>query len=147
MKKKEKNIIIVLLLLIFIIAGFFYFFERGLNRQDLFNKQVLPIENSVVDIQQKNKVSIVVLEKKYSISFQEGDTVYQVMKNLSEQKENNFSFGFKEYPVLGIFVDEINGFKGEEGKYWIYYVNDKEASIGVSNYIIENGDIISWKLK
>lgn len=173
MKKQEKNIIIILLILASIIIGVFYIVnifklknksinqlpkselredsdEKKVidsNRQDLFNKQVLPVNNSVVDIQQNNKASVIVLDKEYNLLIQRGDTVYQVMKKLVEQKENNFSFGFKEYPALGIFVDEINGLKNGGGKYWFYYVNGKEATVGISKYVLESGDIISWELK
>ena len=31
----------------------------------------------------------------------------------------------------------------EEG--WIYYVNGKEAAVGISNYKINPGDTVSWK--
>ena len=46
---------------------------------------------------------------------------------------------------MGSFVTGINNNKGSPGKYWIYYVNDKKASVGVSNYILKEGDIINWK--
>ena len=29
----------------------------------------------------------------------------------------------------------------------MYYINDKEASLGVSSYTVKEGDIIEWKLK
>jgi len=29
----------------------------------------------------------------------------------------------------------------------LYYINGKEASVGVSTYKPKNGDIIEWKLK
>lgn len=60
------------------------------------------------------------------------------------QKESDFSFKGKEYSSLGYFVEEINRNKGTPGKYWIYYVNGKEASVGISKYILKNGDIIKW---
>jgi hypothetical protein len=67
------------------------------------------------------------------------------MNNLQNNKENNFSFETKEYPSLGIFVEGINGINETPGKYWIYYVNGKEASIGISKYILKSGDVIFWK--
>jgi hypothetical protein len=29
----------------------------------------------------------------------------------------------------------------------MYYINGKEAEIGISSYIPKNGDMIEWKLK
>ena len=67
------------------------------------------------------------------------------MSQIKEENKNDFDFEYNEYPYLGIFINGINGAVGSPGAYWIYYVNDKEASVGVSNYIINEGDIINWK--
>ncbi|MFA6999639.1 MAG: DUF4430 domain-containing protein [Candidatus Paceibacterota bacterium] len=91
------------------------------------------------------KVSLIVLDKKYETEIKEGGTVYDAMRSIESVKENNFSFKIKEYVGLGIFVEGINGVMGELGKYWIYYVNDKEASVSVSKYVLKSGDIINWK--
>ena len=67
------------------------------------------------------------------------------MQNLENDTASGFTFKYKEYPSMGIFVEEINGVRGSQGKYWIYYVNDKEAEVGISKNIVKDGDIISWK--
>ena len=85
----------------------------------------------------KIKVSLGVLDKKYEVEIKENPSVFEVMKDLQNREENNFDFKYKEYPSLGIFIYEINGVKGTPGLYWIYYVNGKEASVGVSNYILK----------
>lgn len=90
-------------------------------------------------------ISLKVLDKKYELEINEGSNVFEAMKKLQDEKENEFSFNYKEYPSLGVFVYEINGMKGEAGAYWIYYVNEKEASVGVSSYILKEGDSILWK--
>ncbi|MFA6251329.1 MAG: DUF4430 domain-containing protein [Candidatus Paceibacterota bacterium] len=169
MKRKEKNIIIILVALIFILGALY--FTSGLKlknelvsqlpKQEL--KENTLVEESIIkpqvtkssdaenktqtQIETQNKISLIVLGTTYQSSFQEGDTVYKVMDNLSNQKENNFSFSFRKYPALGIFINEINGLKEGNGKYWLYYVNGKEASVGVSKYELESGDIINWELK
>ena len=63
-----------------------------------------------------------------------------------EQLQNEGKINFKEktYSGMGEFIEEINGIKNGE-KNWIYYVNNKKAEIGVSNYKINIGDIVSWK--
>ena len=42
-------------------------------------------------------------------------------------------------------IEEINKVKNGGEKNWIYYVNGKKAEIGVSNYKIKEGDVVSWK--
>jgi len=93
------------------------------------------------------QASLVILDKKYNTNIKKDSSVFNVMKKIkSESKPDNpFDFKYTEYSGLGSFINEINGTKGSSGKYWIYYVNNKEASVGVSNYIIKSGDIISWK--
>ena len=89
--------------------------------------------------------SLTVLGHSYQGEIEEDETVYQFMKNLQNVKENNFSFSGEDHPGLGFFIKEIDGVKGKAGSYWIYYVNGEEASVGVSNYILKDGDIVSWK--
>jgi hypothetical protein len=163
MSKNQKYIIIISLFFsTIILVGFFVDFNQNKNyvenksiEQQNF-KEIVSIKNETTK-QEKEKidnpiqnekelnVSLIVLDKTYNISINEGNTVYDVMKNLQNSKENNFSFEGKEYPSLGVFVEKINGVKGESGKYWIYYVNDKQAQVGVSNYVLKEGDIISWR--
>ncbi|MGH7234405.1 MAG: DUF4430 domain-containing protein, partial [Candidatus Saccharimonadales bacterium] len=32
-------------------------------------------------------------------------------------------------------------------KYWTFYVNGKEASVGASSYVTKNSDRLTWKLQ
>jgi len=72
-------------------------------------------------------------------------TVYDAM--LSLEKNRSFSFAGKEYGNLGFFVESIGDLTNRELKdrYWIYYINGKKAQVGISNYIIQPNDIITWK--
>lgn len=90
-------------------------------------------------------VSFQILDKRYELEISENINVFEAMKKLQDDKKGEFSFHYKEYPGMGAFVNEINGIKGKSGAYWIYYVNGKEASVGVSSYILKEGDSILWK--
>jgi len=70
-------------------------------------------------------------------------SVYQLMEQLKEEGKINFKD--KTYTGMGKFIEEINGVKNSGEKNWIYYVNGKKANIGVSNYKIKPGDVVSWK--
>ena len=73
-----------------------------------------------------------------------GETnVYDFMDNL--RNEGKINFTDKTYTGMGKFIDSINGVRGDGTQNWIYYVNGKKAEIGVSNYKINKGDIVSWK--
>jgi hypothetical protein len=48
---------------------------------------------------------------------------------------------------FGYFVTSIDGVVGNGPKYWTFYVNGKEASVGASSYVTKNSDRINWKLQ
>lgn len=143
---KNKKIIIIVSLIISLIIIFLIIHPSVLRTSPLSRGGWNTNQIEVKPLSEKNiKVSLIVQDKKYEIEIKEGATVYDAMKSIESVKENNFSFKTKEYGSLGIFIDGINGIMGESGKYWIYYVNDKEASVSVSKYVLKSGDIINWK--
>lgn len=46
---------------------------------------------------------------------------------------------------FGSFVDSISGVKGEQGHWWIYYVNGTAATVAADKYLVKPGDTIEWK--
>lgn len=165
-KIKEKKIFIGITLLIVLSIGFLYLNNKKevsvapINQnynQDKIEPQpesqiaAKPLSekniNARVSDYQTIKISLVVLDKKYETEIKEGSTVFEAMKKIEEEStsDNLFIFKYTEHSGLGSFITEINGIKGTPGKYWIYYVNNEKASVGVSKYIIKEGDIINWK--
>lgn len=131
MKKQISKKVIVIVLISALLGGF----------QISFAKTV--VKNSKT-AKRESFVTIQVPGNAYKTSFKDGESLYEVMENLSEKKSSRFSFHSKNYSSLGNFVDEINGLKGNPGHYWIYYINNKKAPVGVSKYIVKSGDIIKW---
>ena len=80
---------------------------------------------------------------RYEGEIAEETSVYDFMAKL--RGEGKISFTEKNYLGMGKFIDTIDGMKGDGEKTWIYYVNGKKASVGVSNYQIKPGDVVSWK--
>lgn len=162
MKTKERKILIGGSILICVVLAFLFFnkkkeisiivpFEQNYTEEKI--EPVIPIKNQksseIQAIRNENniKVTLSVLDKKYDIEVKKGSTVFEMMEVLEKQsrEDNLFSFKYTNNMSMGSFVTEINGVKGTPGKYWIYYVNNKLASIGVSKYVLKEGDIISWK--
>ena len=165
-QNKKKIFIVALVAAILTIVYYFsfYFFKESHNvklpearieSREL--SQTLPkfktnIKNQIESIVVKEgpvnenikntEVFLNVFDKTYSAKTEEGINVYDAMKSIDD---SSFSFKATNYSSLGYFVEEINGVKGTPGKYWIYYVNGQKASVGISNYILKSGDIISWK--
>ena len=47
----------------------------------------------------------------------------------------------------GVYVECINGIKGDAGNYWTFYVDGKMASIGAGEYVAKGGEKIEWKFE
>lgn len=47
------------------------------------------------------------------------------------------------------FITSIDGVEQDdsEGLYWLYYINEEMPSVGAGDYIVEDGDLIEWKLE
>jgi transcriptional regulator len=162
MKIKKQYIIIGLTLSLILIISFFFFKEKkvslvvpyeqnytevevGSNIETYIKENVSQIKPKALSI--KNiKISLAVSDKKYNTEIKEGSSLFELMEKIKEESVEGkiFDFKYKETSGLGNFVTEINGEKGTPGRYWIYYVNGRLGSVGVSNYILKNGDIINW---
>lgn len=170
MKYKYTKILILILI---IIASATFIFSKGFSVPSIKNSEVVnsnvgeeinssksreeskPVKNQSTqpktnpdlkkDESGQIEVSLRVLGKDYKTRIDIGETVLDAMNKIASEKENNFSFKTKDYGDLGSFVSEINGVEGKPGEYWLYYLNDKKASLGVSKNVLKAGDSISWK--
>ena len=147
MKNKKYLKILIVILSLGILFIFVFSFIKNPSKPSLINGRVNTKIESKVLSPKDIKVTLEVLDKKYDLEVKDNANVFEVMqKGQKESKSPNiFNFKYKEHAGLGVFIEEINGIKGGEGRYWIYYVNGVLANVGVSNYKINNGDIISWK--
>lgn len=89
--------------------------------------------------------TITVQGKNYPLTISEYSTAYDLM--ISAKNQRLITLHATPYGDLGYMIDELNGLKNSSGekKYWIYYINGKKATIGISSYVIHEGDIIEWK--
>ncbi len=132
--QKITVIFILILICIFLISIYQKKPNRNPNRQDLLKtKQVLPVNNIAF---------LEVSGVKYETSIQQEISVYDFMQKLKDERKIDFES--KNYTGIGKFIESINEVKNGD-KSWVYYVNNKKAEIGVSNYKIKNRDIVSWK--
>ncbi len=144
MNKKNK-IIILVSFIVFIIFNILYFLNSNLLHLASINSESPPllIKEKVVKDETINSATLEINEEKYKNQINENSTVADFMDKL--KTEGKITFEEKKYSGMGKFIESINGIKNNGEKNWIYYVNNKKANIGISNYKINNGDIISWK--
>jgi type II secretory pathway pseudopilin PulG len=108
-------------------------------------KIVLENKATTTEVAFAKKAIFKIAEEEYVIQVTDHTTVYDSMNNL--MSAGQITFEGKNYPALGFFVTQINSLESGSGKNLMYYINGEEASLGVSTYVIKEGDIIEWKLK
>jgi hypothetical protein len=133
MSKKEK-IIITLLSLMIIIGGILLFLPE---------KYTVVVEKEIILPVNNSKAFLEIGEGKYEGAINESTSIYDFMTEL--RRKGKINFKEKNYMGMGKFIEEVNGVKNSGEKNWIYYINGQKANVGVSNYKLINGDIVSWK--
>lgn len=71
-----------------------------------------------------------------------------------EKEKTAFDVLIEKYPdtkfessSFGKLVTSIDGKMQGNNKYWLYSINNKEATIGASSYICQDQETIKWELK
>jgi hypothetical protein len=157
-KRKEGIILILIALGLFIGGAYVYSnksnepFEVRIDKNTKINEiSTTTTTRKVVDTTPvhtediSKKATLTFADQTIEFSISNNTTVYDAMNSLVS--EGKISFEGREYPSLGYFVTSIGSLESGNGKNLMYYINGKEASLGVSSYVVQEGDIIEWKLK
>jgi len=101
-----------------------------LNRQNSFSTQIPEASNEVLPVSNTTKVEY---------ECEKDKTAFELLeeKNQIQASESDF----------GKFVVTINGVEQGEGKYWLYSVDDKEATVSATGYVCQGQEKIKWELK
>ena len=142
-KEKTKKLILIIFLMI-ICSALIYSYTKNQPKQDNIPPVTLPANSTKTlgTTSTATNATLLVNETSYGTKIAGPMNVYDFMIQL--QNEGKITFQTKNYSGMGEFVEEINGVKNGN-KNWIYYVNEKKAEIGISNYKINPGDVVSWK--
>lgn len=144
--KKTKASILILVLLVIVGALFLTLHKKQNGGLVIRNTPPPSLPLIKGEEQGEGQITKTVLEingVSYEDNISGKISVYDFMSQL--RKEGKINFTEKNYIGMGEFIVSINGVKNDSNMGWIYYVNDKEASVGISNYKINPGDVVSWK--
>lgn len=131
-KKLNIEIFIILLFIIFIFSL-------------TWNKNPQTIENSKNTQENTQSITILAGETTAHLLSSPNTLFYNAL--IQERDAGKITFSGKNYPGLGFFVTDIGTLHSGNGKNLLYYINGKQASVGVSFYTLKDGDIIEWKLE
>jgi len=77
--------------------------------------------------------------------FREGMTAFDLL--VGETSKAVLGLETKTYD-MGVFVEKIGGKKnGEEGKYWLYYLNEEMPMVSSDKQILKVGDKVEFKFE
>jgi len=85
------------------------------------------------------------LKNEVELPAKEGMTAFSVLEEAA--KKDGTEVASTKYD-FGIMVNSIGTYKGgEDGKYWLYYVNSKVPEVGADQYKVKAGDVVEWKFE
>lgn len=140
----KKNLIIIFILFIIAIAGLFIFLNITLlpdktDNVGLLNNS-LEKQQAVLNIDYGNADV-----KTFYLEFRQGDTIFDLLQKTAN--ESNIELETKNYDA-GVFIESISGKKnGENGKYWLYYVNGQMPMLSADKNEVRPGDKVEFKFE
>lgn len=106
--------------------------NNGTNLSTVQKKQ-FPVTQKITLVEQQKTSTD-------TVQANSGETALDILARTKNIESKEYSFGKA--------VESIDGVKnGTGGRYWIYYVNDKEMQVGAGAYTVQPDDIIEWKFK
>ena len=108
--------------------------EEGIISQEKLEKRVMLVIDGGEELSE-------VLEAE----FKEGMTAFNLLGN--EAEKLNLTLKFKTYDI-GVFIEAIgNKENGEDGKYWLYYVNGEMPQVAADKQLLIPGDKVEFKFE
>lgn len=138
-----KNIYIIAGLGVIIIVGSWLLFSGNFWQTNIE-------ENNIVQETIKKEAVLTIDDggggkNSFNVEFEEGMTAFDLLKNKTE--ESNITLETKSYDI-GIMIEKIGDKKnGQDGKYWLYYVNGEAPMVAADKMEIKAGDIVEFKFE
>ncbi len=158
MKKYFKYIITVVLLVLCSLLVWNLYQKKNDNnegREKLLCSIKIECTDILTDINllKEEKRSLIpqdgVIYESAEVEFVEGETVFDVLKKVL--KDKNIPFEYSNTPPYNTaYIEGINNIYvldcGERSG-WLYSVNNEEPMVACSDYVLENGDKITFTYK
>ena len=135
--------LVVILLILMAANSFVSLFNEPENVQTQELEKTVEIKNieNAKDrevIQEKDAIDEVTSTDPISyISELDDKNAFELLKSVAEVE-------YKEYD-FGVFIESINGIKGDDKNFWAFYVNDEKAQAGADKTILQKGDRVEWR--
>ncbi|MEK7080529.1 MAG: DUF4430 domain-containing protein [Patescibacteria group bacterium] len=146
----KKNIYILIGIGLVIFVGAWLMFSGGLWRATAVNISENVKENTAVIELAKKEVILIINNgggniNTIAVEFKEGMAAFDLLKDGAEKL--TLPLKTKNYDA-GIFIEAIGDKKnGQDGKYWLYYVNGQLPVVAADKKEIKLGDKVEFKFE
>ncbi len=121
----KKGLLLICASLLIVIFFGWFIFRKVVSTEEISKKG---LNSSVASSEQTS----------FSYNCEQGKSVFGVLDEKAEVEYSESSFGK--------LVTAINNTKQGNNKYWLYSVDDKEATVGATEYICQGDEAIKWEL-
>ena len=141
----KQNFSLGLILGIIMLAGVWLLFFQEFNQPASIGQVEIEIEKEI-----KNEATLTINSGEENIQifeseFKQGTTAFDLLKNKAE--ETGLILETKVYD-FGTLVETIGDQKnGDEGKYWLYYINNEMPMVAVDKQELNPGDKVEFKFE
>jgi hypothetical protein len=81
----------------------------------------------------------------FDLALSENTTCFDLLKKASQL--SNFELSYKN-SGFGVFVESVKGKKnGQDGKYWLYYVNGKSPKVAADKMKVKKDDKVEFRFE
>ncbi|MBU4369204.1 DUF4430 domain-containing protein [Patescibacteria group bacterium] len=141
----KRNLSLGLILIIVILIGIWLLFFQE------FNKPV-SVEQVKVELEEEIKQELILVinnseedVRTYVSEFNQGITAFDLLKNKAE--ELDLTLETKTYDI-GVLIETIGDKKnGDDGKYWLYYINNEMPMVAADKKELSPGDKVEFKFE
>jgi hypothetical protein len=139
----KKNIYIIIGVIIIVAVGGWFAFSNNFWKASVKEANVVQekLEKEVaLTINDGEKQPII-----FKADFTEGMTAFDLLKNKAQ--ETGLALKTQAYDI-GILVQAIGDKEGgQDGKYWMYYVNGETPMISADKEVLKAGDKVEFKFE
>ncbi len=150
MNKRNQNVIFAIALVILLVVIGALLFRNNLIGSNEDNKT--PVSFNINNIsEEKLPVNILITDPfgnstAYSYDYVEGKSVFDILKELDNSNEG-LVVSYTEDPTFGAYINNINNYEIDtSSQFWEFLVNNEQAPLGISSYIVSPGENIEFKI-
>lgn len=142
----KKLVLITSIIIILVIFGFFWYFGNPAAKEQ--EGEIKNIDNIPAAETKLEKVLVAVdfgdsRKQETETSWQQGATAFDLTKAGAEKLSLAVE---SQSSSFGVLIEKINNFEnGQDGKYWMLYINGQGAATAADKTEVKAGDKIEWK--